>query len=251
MRTLALQLYTVRHALERNPEETLRLVREAGYHAVETAPLPPHLTTRRLAGLLREVGLTVTAAHGDLPLGDRQNEVLDDAAEFGTSRIIWHGWPRDPACDSLDGFRRLADRYAAAFEASERYGLHFGLHNHWWEFEKVDGIFPYQLLHDLLPTGVFFELDVYWVQTASVSPLQILAELSSRIRMLHLKDGPARHGEPMTALGEGNLDIAAIARTTAPSIDWVVELDECATDPLDAARRSLQFLQRVSPPVSA
>jgi len=247
VKTVALQLYTVRHALEQDAEATLRLIREAGYLAVETAPLPQNLTPRRLADLLRNVGLDITAAHCDLPLGTCQASVLEMAAELGAPRIIWHGWPRDPACDSIAGFRRLADRYISAFEVARNHGLEFGLHNHWWEYEMLEGVCPYQWLHDYLPAEVFFELDVYWVQTASMDPLQVLAELTARVHMLHLKDGPARHGEPMTALGEGRVDIAAIVRAAQPSVEWVVELDECATDPLDAARRSLQFLQRVSP----
>lgn len=244
MRTIALQLYTVRHALERNPEETLCRVREAGYTAVETAPLPPSLTTRQLSQLLRGTGLRVIAAHCDLPLGERRSEVLAEAAQLGAPRLIWHGWPRDPDCNSLDGYRRLAERYTDAAEAARAHGLQFGLHNHWWEFEALDGLSPYHLLHQLLPPEIFFELDVYWAQTASQNPLQIMRDLGARLAMLHLKDGPATHGRPMMALGEGLVDIASILRATPNHVDGVVELDECATDPLEAARRSFDYLTR-------
>ncbi len=244
MRTVALQLYTVRHALAQDPAETLRQVHDAGYRAVETAPLPPELTPRQLGILLRDLGLSVTAMHGDLPLGDRRAEVLDAAAELGAPRLIWHGWPRDPACDSLEGYRRLAERYAEAFLVAQEHGLQFGLHNHWWEYEPIDGRYPYQLLHQLLVPDLFFELDVYWVQAAGLDPVRIVHELGSRITMLHLKDGPAVHGQPMTPLGEGVVAIPAIIQAALPSADLVVEVDECAIHPMDAARRSLQFLLR-------
>lgn len=247
MRTLALQLYTVRHALERDAEETLRQVREAGYQAVETAPLPPGLSAQRLGALLRELGLHVAAAHTELPLGEHRNQVLDEAAELGTSRIVWSGWPRDPAADSLDGYRRLADRYAEAASVAREHGLGFGLHNHWWEFELLEGAFPYQLLHQRLPSEIFFELDVYWTHTAKQNPVTIIAELGPRLALLHLKDGPAVHGQPMTALGEGVVDIAGALRAASPAADWVVELDECATDPMDAARRSFRYLSTFTP----
>lgn len=242
MRTIALQLYTVRHALARNPGETLRQVRDAGYQAVETAPLPPELSPRTMGALLRDLGLSVIAAHSELPLGQRCAEVLDAAAELGATRLIWHGWPRDPECDSLEGYRRLADRYVEASRVAQDHGLRFGLHNHWWECERLEGMYPYQLLHQLLPLEVFFELDVYWAHTAGLDPVRIVDELGSRVSMLHLKDGPAVHGQPMTALGEGVVDIPSVIRAVRPSTDLVVELDECATDPMDAARRSLQFL---------
>lgn len=242
MRTIALQLYTVRQALARDAGETVRRVREAGYQAVEVAPLPPELTSRQLGDLLRDFGLSVTAVHGELPLGERRAEVLDTAAELGATRLIWHGWPRDPACDSLEGYRRLVERYSEASHVAREQGLQLGLHNHWWECERVDGRYPYQLLHQLLAPEVFFELDVYWAQTAGLDPVRIVEELGSRVSLLHLKDGPAVHGQPMTALGEGIVAIPDVVRAAQASADLVVELDECATDPMAAARRSLQFL---------
>ncbi len=241
---IALQLYTVRHALERNLEKTLHEIRNAGYQAVETAPLPPELTPRQLGDMLRRLGLMVTAAHGELPLGERREQVLNAAAELGATRLIWHGWPRDAACDSLDGYRRLAERYTEAADVARGHGLQFGLHNHWWECELMEGTYPYQLLHQLLPADVFIELDVYWARTAGLDPVRMVGELGTRVAMLHLKDGPAAHGQPMTALGDGVVDIPAIVREVSPSVDLVVELDECATDPMDAARRSLDYVTR-------
>ncbi|HAB19045.1 MAG TPA: sugar phosphate isomerase/epimerase [Verrucomicrobiota bacterium] len=241
---IALQLYTVRYALAQDVVGTLRHVRDAGFRAVETAPLPPGLTAKQLGAVLRDFGLSVTAAHGDFPLGEGRAEVLDTVAELGADRLIWHGWPRDPDCDSLDGFRRLAARYAEASRVAGEHNLQFGLHNHWWECEPIDDIYPYQLLHELLPTEVFFELDVYWARTAGLDPVQVLEELGDRVTLLHLKDGPAVHGQPMTALGEGVVDIHSAICAARPDVDLVVELDECATDPMDAARRSLQYLQQ-------
>lgn len=245
VKDISLQLYTVRHALERNVEKTLQEVRSAGYVAVEIGPLPPGLTPRRLGDLLRTIGLRVAAAHSELPLGERRDEVLSAAAELGATSLIWHGWPRDPACDSLDGIRRLAERYGEAAGVAREHGLRFGLHNHWWECEFVEGSYPYQLLHQLLPSSVFMELDVYWARTAGLDPVRMLDELGTRVAMLHLKDGPAMHGQPMTALGDGVVNIPAIVRASQPMAELVVELDECATSPMDAARRSLEYLHRM------
>ena len=241
---VALQLYTVRHALAADPAATLRRVREAGYRQVETAPLTPDLPASRLAALLCDEGLSVVAAHCDLPLGDRREPVLDDAETLGTRRIVWHGWPKDPDCDAARGFEILLERYHAAFEAARSRGLRFGLHNHWWEFEPVGGGCLYEWMHGRLPAEVFFELDVYWARTAGRNPVEVLAALGDRVRMVHLKDGPAIHGEPMTALGEGVVDLPPILHGARSVEAWVVELDECASDPLQAAARSLAFLRR-------
>lgn len=247
---VALQLYTVRHALAADPVGTLRRVRQAGYRQVETAPQTPDLPASRLAALLRDEGLSVVAAHCDLPVGDRKESVLDEAEILGTRRILWHGWPKDPNCDSAEGFEILLERYRSAFEAARDRGLRFGLHNHWWEFENIGGECLHDWLHRRLPPEVFFELDVYWAQTSGRDPVAVIEALGQRVRMVHLKDGPAIHGKPMTALGQGVLDLRAILHAARSVEAWVVELDECASDPMRAAEQSFAFLQRFETPRS-
>ena len=50
----------------------------------------------------------------------------------------------------------------------------------------------------------------------------------------------------MTALGEGKVDVPRILHSLTSPVDWVIELDECATGPLEAARRSRVYLETVS-----
>jgi sugar phosphate isomerase/epimerase len=71
----------------------------------------------------------------------------------------------------------------------------------------------------------------------------VIVDLMPRIGSLHLKDGPAVHGKPMTALGRGKVDVPHILQALTYPVDWVIELDECATDPLDAAEQSLVYLE--------
>jgi len=87
---------------------------------------------------------------------------------------------------------------------------------------------------------------VYWAQTAGVDPAAVLAELGQRVRSVHWKDGPCVRGEPMTALGRGKVDVRRIQRALTHPADRVVELDECATDPLEAARESRGYLESLS-----
>ena len=67
--------------------------------------------------------------------------------------------------------------------------------------------------------------------------------LGSRAPLLHVKDGPCQIEAPMTALGEGVVDIPGVVAAGAESTDWlIVELDRCATDMLEAVRKSYQYL---------
>jgi sugar phosphate isomerase/epimerase len=131
----------------------------------------------------------------------------------------------------------------AAGVLARDHGLAFGMHNHWWEFEPPGGDQPIRLLHEGLHPEVFWQLDVYWAQTAGADPVAVLAELGPRARSIHWKDGQCVPGEPMTAVGQGKVDVPRILRAMTGPVDWVVELDECATDPLEAARQSRVYLE--------
>jgi sugar phosphate isomerase/epimerase len=240
---IALQLYTVRQQLAEDFLGTLERVRKIGYEAVETYPFPPQVSLIRAGDVLKSLELEVVGMHCDLPLGAALSQARESAEVLGCKRIIWHGWPRPPEHDSIERVRRLAARYNEAHAAAKGAGLEFGLHNHWWEFEPLDGAYPYRLFHELLHPDVFLELDTYWVETAGLGSATVIAELESRVRMLHLKDGPAVHGQPMTALGEGVLDFEKILSATRGAVDLVVELDECASDIFEAVERSLRYVE--------
>jgi sugar phosphate isomerase/epimerase len=244
MLPVALQLYTVRRQLAQDFFGTLRRIRDIGYRAVEAYPFPPDVSPATAGEALQSLGLEVVAMHCDLPLGAALAPIRDAACALSCTTLIWHGWPRSAEHDSIEGVRRLAACYNEACAAASAQGLKFGLHNHWWEFEIVNGVYPYRVFHELLRPDVFLEIDTYWVQTAGLDPAAIVAELGHRVRLLHLKDGPARHGPPMRALGQGVLDFPAILRAISPKpVVLVVELDECAGDIFEAVELSLSYLE--------
>ena len=239
--SIALQLYTVRNQLAADFPGTLRRVHEVGYRAVETYPF--NIANREAGELLAAADLEVISMHCDLPLDDALPGVLDAASAFGCKKVIWHGWPRSSEHDSVEGLQRLAARYNQAHRIARDHGLELGLHNHWWEFERIGGVYPYKLFNELLHPDIFLEIDTYWVQTAGLNPAQIISELSPRVKLLHLKDGPAVHGPPMTALGQGVLHFPTILGALRSPVDLVVELDECATDIFETIKLSLNYIR--------
>lgn len=240
---IGLQLYTVREALAHDFLGTLKRIAAIGYTGVETAFFGEGVSIEDAGRQLRALGLTVLAAHVDLPLGKHRDAVLHTAETFGCRRIVWHGWPEDPRYSSLDGVRQLADEYNAANQVALANGLQLGLHNHWWEMTLVEGRLPHMLLRELLDPRVFFELDMYWAKVAGQDPVSLVQELGARAPLLHIKDGPAVQGQPMTAVGAGTLDIPAIVTAARGTADWlIVELDECATDMLEAVEQSYRYL---------
>lgn len=242
---IALQLYTVRDALAQDFEGVVKQVADMGYDGVETAGFPG-TTPQAAARLFQELGLTVSSAHAPLPLGDRQGEVLETMAALGCQRLVCAYLSPDEY-RSLDQIRRNCDMLNEANAVAVTNGLSLGLHNHWWEFEPVEGQYPYHLWLEHLDPAVFFEIDTYWVKVAGLDPATVVAEFGDRAPLLHIKDGPATKEEPMTAVGEGVMDFPAILRAAGDNAEWlVVELDRCATDMLEAVAKSYRTLRELT-----
>jgi len=240
---IALQLYTLRDAFAQDFAGTLDKIAAIGYTAVETAFFPEGVSVQMATQQIRQAGLTIMAAHCELPLGNQQGAVLAQMATLGCTRMVWHGWPQDPGYSSIDGIKRLAERYNQANAVAVANGYQFGLHNHWWEMEPVAGQLPYQILLAELDPAVFFELDTYWTKTAGRDPVTVVQELGHRAPLLHIKDGPATKEAPMVAAGDGSQDFPAILQASSGNAEWlIVELDRCASDMLRAVERSFHYL---------
>ena len=238
---IALQLYTVRDQMAQDFEGTVRKVADMGYIGVETANLFG-ASPASAAKLFRELGLTVIGAHSPLPLGEQKQEVIDTMEALDCKRLIV-AWQPPEKYKSLDGIKSICDTLNEGAAVARAYGIQVGYHNHWFEYEPVDNRIPVDVMLEHLDPDVFFEVDVYWVQTAGQNSAEVVRRLGSRAPLLHIKDGPCQIDAPMTALGEGVVDIPGVVTAGAGSTEWlVVELDRCATDMIEAVRKSYQYL---------
>jgi len=238
---IALQLYTLRDLLAQDFEGTLRSVAEMGYVGVETANLFGD-SPASAARLFRELGLTVMGAHSPMPLGEERQQVLDTMGALDCKRLIVP-WQPPEKYKSLDGIKSICDSLNEGAAVAKANGLQLGYHNHWFEYQLLDDHLPVDVMLEHLDPDVFFEVDVYWVQTAGQNPVEVVRRLGARAPLLHIKDGPCQIEAPMTALGEGVVDIPSVVAAGAGSVEWlVVELDRCATDMMEAVRKSSRYL---------
>ena len=238
---IALQLYTIRDLLAEEFEGTVRKIADMGYVGVETANLFGG-SPASAAKLFRELGLTVMGAHSPLPLGDEKQAVLDTLGALDCKRLIV-AWQPPEKYKSLDGIKSICDTLNEGAAVARANGLRLGYHNHWFEYQLVENRIPVDVMLEHLYLDVFFEVDIYWVQTAGQDPAEVVHRLGSRAPILHVKDGPCQMEVPQTALGEGVVDIPSVVAAGAGSTEWlVVELDQCATDMMQAVGKSYQYL---------
>jgi len=243
---IALQLYTVRASIEHDFDTTMRRVAEIGFLGIETYALPANVSLARAAKLFRDAGLTVLGMHVELPVGDRQDAALRLADAYACDRVVDAGWPEGDRYKDRAAARRTAGVYNEIAEFLAGKGLRFGLHNHWWEFEKTDGIVPFYYLLEHLDRRVFFEIDTYWAKTAGADPAKVVADFGKRAPLLHVKDGPAVKGDAsyrQVPAGAGVVDFPAIARAGGGNTEWmIVEFDEFAGDIFEGIKGSYAYL---------
>jgi len=237
---IALQLYTLREIAADDFEGMVRMVAEMGYVGVEPAGFPG--SSPEAAGkLFRELGLDVPSAHTALPLGDAKNEVLDAVAAIGCPRIVTGKGPDD--FNSLDKIKATCDLFNEANAAVKAAGLTFGIHNHWWEYTPIDGVYPYQVMLERLDPSILFEIDTYWVQTGGCDVAEVLRKVGNRGSLLHIKDGPCVKTEPMTAVGAGVMDFPTILAAAGDVPQWlIVEQDRTAGDMVADVETSYAYL---------
>lgn len=252
LHTISVQLYTFRNQLNEDIPGTLQRIADMGYRYVETYDFSEDLSYEELGQMLRDVGLSVSSMHSEIPIGEAGERALRRAEAYNNNKVIWHGWPEDERYQTEEGIKQLAEIYNEANEFLRSNGLQFGLHNHWWEMRlDENGNYPFETLLNYISEDIFFEVDTYWVKTAGQEPADIIRKYGDRVEYLHIKDGDAEWSEdlgegphdPMVPVGQGIQDFEAIVEACGDSHTWfVVELDESAMDIFQAARESFDYL---------
>lgn len=244
---IGLQLYSVRKQIEKDFEGTMKKVADSGYLGIESYTLPANLTLNHAAKVFKDLGLQVFSMHSELPEGENRDLALKMADAYKCDHLVYHGWPQADKYKDLDATKHMVEVYNKAAAFLKTKGIHFGLHNHWWEFEKTSfGIFPAYYLKEHVNKEIFFEIDTYWAKTAGQDPAKILKDFGKRAPFLHIKDGPAIKGDAaykQVPVGEGVMDFPAIARAGGSNIKWmIVEFDEYDKNIFDGIDKSYKYL---------
>ena len=239
---IAVQLYSLREQAKDDFASVLRRVAEIGYVGVELAGFHD-LTPSQFTTVTTETGLRVCSAHAGNLDPDVFNPLLDDVQSVGCDTVVAAFLPRTSFA-GLDAVKQTAETLDAANMIARSRGMSLGYHNHWWEFETlIDGRSAWSDLFERLDPTVFAELDIYWATVGGADPVDAMVEAGSRIRLLHVKDGPADDPKSsMVAVGSGTLDFDRVL-AAAPGAAWhIVELDRCDTDMFSAVADSHRFL---------
>jgi sugar phosphate isomerase/epimerase len=257
LKTIGVQLYTVRKVLPEKPAETLRQIEEIGYREVEGSGAD----IERIWPALEKTALKPVSLHADqrlfLPGSESALEaVIADAKKRGFGYLVYPAVPQAER-GGLDAMRRVADQLNRAGERCRKGGLELCYHNHAFEFAPGLKRVPIDVLMEAADEKlVSLELDVFWASIAGQDPVNMLKRYADRIPLLHLKDKAEGYPEQFDEkiprsvfkeVGAGVLDIPGIlkAASKAGVKHYFVEQDETSGDPLRSLARSYDYLNRL------
>src|SRR5256714_10844645 len=241
---IGLQLYTVRHAMEKDVEGTIARVAAIGYREVEFAGYFGK-SARDVRALLDRHGLSAPSSHVSLA-PDQWRRALDAAPVVG-HRYLVIAWIPAEERRTLDDYKRWAERLNRAATEAKAAGLEFAYHNHDFEFAPLDGKLPYDvLLAETDPKLVQLEMDLYWIVKAGQDPLAYFARWPGRFPMVHVKDSAGPPDHKMTAVGAGKIDFRKIFAQSDQAGDphYFLQHDNPG-EPFASIRPSWWYLKRL------
>ena len=253
---LAVQLYSLRNYAEKDFVAVLKKVAEIGYKAVEPAGFW-NLKPAEFKKIIDDLGLKIYSSHTPWARTPDLNEAIDMLGQLGLKNCVCGYGPDD--FKDLDAIKKTADNTNAMQEILAKNGIELFQHNHYWEFERINGELKYDIYAKLCP-NVKFEIDCFWsTNKGTEDPVAMLKKFASRTNLIHMKDGICRQqaggGEMVNGLLDMKIDLLPLGTGTLPIKDLVaampeqvktivVELDYCETEMWQAIQMSYDFMTR-------
>lgn len=260
-KNIGLQLYTLRNEIKADTAATIKAVAAAGYKQGEMYGFP---NCGPMIAAAKDSGLELHSSHFEWdsvvnPKDDAQSDflkILDKAKEAGLKHLVIP-YLAEGNRRTLDDWKKTAANMNKAAAKAKEAGIQLAYHNHNFEFEpKEGGKRGYDILVEEFSPDMKFEVDVFWVKTAGVDPVELLKKLKGRVSQVHLKDLKAgiamptySTGVPADAfkeLGNGIIPVEPIlaAAKEAGVAHCHVEQDQSPA-PLKSIQQSIDYLRKL------
>jgi sugar phosphate isomerase/epimerase len=246
LRSVGIQLYSLRDDARTDLERTLANIAAIGYRDVELLGSMDNfgMPARRLREVLDRNGLRAPSTHvGGNALDDLDRQ-LDEAETLGHQYLTVASLPI-AGQRTLDDYRRWADRLNDAGRRTQGRRVYIGFHNHGNDHTPIDGAVPYDLLVERTdPALVRLQLDTGNTAMGGFDPIDYMRRYGSRYWSFHIKDVPRLRATNDTELGTGVVDFKRLLGM----IDRIdekllfVEQESYPGAPLDSMRRDYSYI---------
>jgi sugar phosphate isomerase/epimerase len=263
---LAIQLYSVRDDMSKDPSGTLKKLADIGYRYVEHA----NYKDRKFYGyapsefkkLLEGLNIQMPSGHVVMlpkdfdfsknDFSDNWKYTVEDAAAVGQKYLV-SPWLDDSLRKNMTDFKAYMDVFNKSGALCQKSGMKFGYHNHDFEFTtKIDG----QLLYDLIltntdPTLVAQQLDMGNLYNGGFKAIDVAKKYPGRFELMHVKDEIPSQSKnekyESTILGKGIVgtkEVCDIGRTSGGTKWFIIEQESYqGLTPLDCSKQDYAILK--------
>ncbi|MBH1363866.1 sugar phosphate isomerase/epimerase [Stenotrophomonas maltophilia] len=243
---IAVQMYTLRNA--GSLEQQLKIVHDAGVHAVETVGTQ-NASAADLKQLLDRYSIRAISSH--VPLAELRNN-LDGVVTF--NRAIGNSTLVVPYLDQKDrpadaaGWTALGQELGRIAKQVRAKGMRLAYHNHDFELADFNGRTGLELLFAAAGPDLQTELDLAWVARAGLDPAAMLGKFRGHVFAVHAKDnapkGQAEDEGGFAAVGQGVLDWNAILPAAAAAgVHWYIVEHDQPRDPAKVIQTGADYLR--------
>lgn len=254
--TLGLQLYSLRHQMEKDVPGTLTMVRDWGLTEVETAGYYGG-TAAAFAEQLKRANLKATSMHAGYELlRDDLKQAIADARALGATYVTTAWIPHKPPFTRED-IETAAKHFTAWGRTVKNEGLRFMYHLHGYEFAPApEGTLLDFLLGATPADAVDYEMDVFWVVRGGGDPVALFRKYKGRFPALHLKDmakgtatGDLTGGAPDNTnvpLGTGMIDYPSVLRAAREAGSTLFYIEDENENVVAQVPQTLRYLGGLS-----
>jgi len=242
---IGIEMYSVREALGKDLQGTVRSIASMGYKGLEF--YAPYFSwnspqAKEMKKLLDDLGIRCFSTHNDASFFYAQNiqKVIELNLILGCKYVVMASSQPKPG---LDGWKEIAASLNSAADKLEASGLKAGYHNHQPEFMPVEGVRPMEVLAKNTKPSIMLQLDVGTCLETGSDPVAWIRSNPGRIRSLHCKDWSPEAGKGYSVLfGEGIADWKAIfvaAQSVGGAEYYLIEQEGSRFPELETAKRCL------------
>lgn len=217
------QLYSAYKRLQtlEDFDEGLRKVAEIGYRTVQVSGTCPY-EPEWLRDTLQKHNLTCAITHIEPEqIINETEKVVAEHKIFGCTHIGIGGMP-GPMRKTIEGYEAFRDQFLPAAIKMRDLGAKLHYHNHWFEFNQLEGKQIIQRILEDFPEDVLeFTLDLGWAAYGGADVLNLIRQMNGRLSCIHLKDYADKPAD-------GSIDTPAYLRPIfegkLPYEDYIPEL---------------------------
>jgi sugar phosphate isomerase/epimerase len=253
---VGIELYSVRHEMDKDTLATVRAIAKMGYQVVEFYGGYTQWTTdfaKEVRKIMDDGGTRCNSTHNGGPsfTDAGMGKAIEINHILGAKYIVMASAPGRNT--TIDAWKGVAELLTKAMDKFRPEGLSSGYHNHQAEFRKIEGKRPIEVIAENTPKDFMLQLDVGTCVEVGEDPVAWINANPGRIKSLHLKEwaepveGDKEKGY-RALLGEGQapwMKIFDAAEKTGGTEYYLIEQEGSRYSELETAERCLALYKKM------